>query len=443
MCKNLNFIPLYGMLLLFCLFSCRTEDSVTTSNTNNQLYVQKFPDKDLNYIIKNSYNNYLSKDSNISNLYGNIDFRISSQVLKYENGNRGVIFPSIKENQVDQLILSVLSRDEKNIDFFKLDISEKENKQIKELFNMQYTLFKNKLEKAIHFSTNKSNINGKIAGLPRCEDESGGGNGENDDEDCRVIPALIITVPKVLPDNPGPDIVLPVGPYPGGGGGAPEISADTWATQHVDDSGIKDNKCANAVYQKLKSKSELFNNLLDKFDGKTMLNLDFQLKSMGTDPRTAPAYTDPNRIYNYGQVTINLNSDILGSPDLFIASLFIHEMFHAKIMNELVKAGWNGNQFKDLAKIDSANLPTILGEYYKYKFNNNIADHNYIANWYVDKIANALASFDNNQKSMDYYKQMAWGPLSEAEAWKKLPENVQNAIKKQYYDNLKPLPCGK
>ena len=44
---------------------------------------------------------------------------------------------------------------------------------------------------------------------------------------------------------------------------------------------------------------------------------------------------------------------------------------------------------------------------------------------------------------MDYYKKMAWGPLSESEAWKKLPEDFQNAIKKQYYDNLKPSPCGK
>ncbi|MDV2447254.1 hypothetical protein CMU93_07040 [Elizabethkingia anophelis] len=251
-----------------------------------------------------------------------------------------------------------------------------------------------------------------------------------------------------IPGNPGTRPGKDPNPYPDTSPVPPAIMPGSGPISPVkpdkiEDEGIKNNKCAYGVYQTLRSKPGLFNILLDKFDGKTILNLDFQLKSMGKAKSTEPAYTDPSRIYNYGQITINFNSDILGSPDLFIASLFIHEMLHAKIMHELVKAGWNGNQFKDLARIDKVNLPTILGEYYKYKFQNNTADHNYIANWYVEKIANALASFDTNKQSMDYYKKMAWGPLSESDAWNRLPEDYKNAVSKLYYENLKPLPCGK
>lgn len=212
---------------------------------------------------------------------------------------------------------------------------------------------------------------------------------------------------------------------------------------HIDDSGLDENECAKAVYDSLIAKSNLFNNLLNNFKGKSMVNLNFRFENLGKTSTSVLGHTDLNKLYYYGQSTVVLNRDLMGSSQLLIASVFIHEMLHAKFANDLVKAGWDGNKWKDVAKIDKDNLPTLLKDYHEYNFEGDVADHNHIANWYIDHISEALSIFDNNQHTKDFYENLAWTGLSESDAYEDKTAEELTEIYNLYMTNLKTEPCAK
>ena len=56
---------------------------------------------------------------------------------------------------------------------------------------------------------------------------------------------------------------------------------------------------------------------------------------------------------------------VLGSSELLIANVVIHEMLLAKFAYDLVNVGWDGNKWKDVATIDKSMLPF----YYKIIIN--------------------------------------------------------------------------
>lgn len=120
----------------------------------------------------------------------------------------------------------------------------------------------------------------------------------------------------------------------GGGGGSTSQSADQWAKDHIDASALKNNKCADEVYQKLKDNSAFFNNLLGKFEGNSILDLKFDIRDVGS---TIAGATEIENIKN-GNITIALNPNYLGSTELGRASVMIHEMLHAYMTWQLVNS---------------------------------------------------------------------------------------------------------
>lgn len=236
--------------------------------------------------------------------------------------------------------------------------------------------------------------------------------------------------------NPYPD-KSPVPPaiMPGGLPSAPETSADNWAKTHIDTNGIKNNKCANDVYKKLETKSELFNNLLGKFKGYSLLNLKFEIKDIGI-----PANTNIENVKN-GYVTVTLNPNYLGSSELGRASLFVHEMLHAYMTWQLVNAGWDGiNSTDSYKRIDEKNLPALLKAYREKNYKPGISEHEFISNYYIPKIVNALKAYDPNLGTDSEYEKIAWSGLQETDTYKnKSNKDTYDSI---IWDNIKKKPCG-
>lgn len=224
--------------------------------------------------------------------------------------------------------------------------------------------------------------------------------------------------------NPYPD-KSPVPPaiMPGGSPPAPDTPASKWAETHIDESGLKNNKCANDVYQKLKNKSELFNNLLGKFKGYSLLNLKFETRvieftSPTGEKREIPARTEIDNVKN-GYITVALNPNYMGSSELGRASLFIHEMLHAYMTWQLKNVGWNGldnaNAYKS---IDEKNLPELLKAYKDNFYDSGKSEHEFISNYYIPKIINALKAYDPNLGTDSEYEKIAWTGLQQTNAYK-------------------------
>ncbi|HFK5529274.1 TPA: hypothetical protein ACGZ99_003349, partial [Elizabethkingia anophelis] len=289
------------------------------------------------------------------------------------------------------------------------------------------------------------------------------GNGDIDREGdggssgpVKEIREVTITVPKVpsppiIPPPLPQDIKLPpVGPgggcemyencppYRGGGGGSGSSgqSADQWAKDHIDASALKNNKCADEVYQKLKDNLAFFNNLLGKFDGNSILDLKFEIKDL-----KVPAKTEIENVRN-GYVTIAFNPNYLGSSELGRASLFIHEMLHAYMTWQLKQAGWDGlDNAISYKSIDEKNLPDLLKAYKEKNYERpGASEHEFISNFYIPKIVNALKAYDPNLGTDSEYEKIAWAGLQETDSYKNKPnKDTYDSI---IWDNIKKIPCG-
>ncbi|WP_407510840.1 hypothetical protein, partial [Elizabethkingia anophelis] len=293
------------------------------------------------------------------------------------------------------------------------------------------------------------------------------GNGDIDREGdggssgpVKEIREVTITVPKVPspPIVPPPlpqDIKLPpVGPgggcemyencppYRGGGGGSGSSgqSADQWAKDHIDASALKNNKCADEVYQKLKDNSAFFNNLLGKFEGNSIVDLKFDIQDIG--------FTANTDILNVkkGYITIVLNPNYLGSTELGRASVMIHEMLHAYMTWQLINSGWNGeNTVESYKSINEKNLPSLLKAYKeKMYLRPGDSEHEFISNFYIPKIVSALKAYDPNLGTDSEYEKVAWSGLMGTDTYKDMqikdPDRAAT-ISAIISDNVKKESC--
>ncbi|MGB0198905.1 MAG: hypothetical protein ACPF80_02585 [Flavobacteriaceae bacterium] len=128
-------------------------------------------------------------------------------------------------------------------------------------------------------------------------------------------------------------------------------------------------------------------------------------------------------------------------PNLLVAKTIAHEVIHAEMLRKLISlANNNGN-------IDVPRLSTMLqnGDYpgmldYYTRFGLNGFQHQQMAAFYIETIAQGLKQFDNGQHSDTFYEALAWEGLAQykdannnhelifSEAWKKLSPNEQQEI---------------
>ncbi|RBI93091.1 hypothetical protein DSC47_05770 [Elizabethkingia miricola] len=356
----------------------------------------------------------------------------------FGNTEKSVIFPvTDNEGRVVGIWVGVINEGRDYVNFYSFNQNTQGVSSIVTAFQNFYNQKEKKIAKGAIASIKGLNPIAKGQEPPK-------------DPPVKTIEEVVITVPA-----PERDIVIPSGPTSvnygntlgggmsggstthggGGGGGSSSQSASQWAKDHIDASALKNNKCADEVYQKLKDNSAFFNNLLGTFDGNSTLDLKFEIKDL-----KVPAKTEIENVRN-GYVTIAFNPNYLGSSELGRASLFIHEMLHAYMTWQLKQAGWDGlDNAISYKSIDEKNLPDLLKAYRENFYDAGASEHEFISNFYIPKIIGALKAYDPNLGTDREYEVMAWNGLQETKAYDNKPN--KDTFDSIIWDNIKNKKCG-
>jgi len=270
------------------------------------------------------------------------------------------------------------------------------------------------------------------------------------DPNCRPLESSVVECDINLSEGGGGSgddgSSFPITPGDGGGGyhfggGGGTNNKDKDIADHIDDSELKNNKCADEVYQKLKNTPGLFTDLLGLFEGESALDLKFNITDLDV-----VAKTYINGVKD-GRVTITLNPNYLGSTELGRASTFIHEMLHAYFTWELVKAGWDGIDSEESYKtIDEENISDLLKAYKDNFYRSGLSEHQFMTQDYIPKIVNALKAYDPDLGTDAEYEALAWLGLHETDLFKKMNQENQvhaETILAIISDNLKNQSCAK
>ncbi|OPC01808.1 hypothetical protein BAS09_13435 [Elizabethkingia ursingii] len=459
MTKNLLKTSLWGVLTLSLLSSCRTEDGIVQKQQEKDMRFSVFVSKSgevINYadgfaLLMTRYdgihktnisginnkkliNLNASTDKNMFTTQGNapyVEFNIRTETIIRDNGDKMIVFPQVKENKLVGVVATILTEKETKVRYLTYD-SE----------SYLYQTYKEAFQDAIDRYQ-------KQRGLPQL---SASINMKAEKE----IPGVTITVPKPTPtqpdkEDPRPPIDMTEAKCPehmmcldrNPGGGPTDTPLEEPLAFDIDTNGLKKNKCANDVYRSLKSKAGLFNNLLGNFAGSSsILNLSFNIKPISAPPGFfTTGHTDFENIKD-GYITITLNPDALGSTNLGIATTFIHEMIHAKMIHDLVNVGWDGD--KSLKEINPENLPTLLEAYRKYKYSDdNMSQHKFMSEYYIPKIVTALKQFDGAKHSREDYENLVWTGLQTTDAFKALSQAKKDKITEANNTFNRKAPCGK
>ena len=468
MTKNLLKSFLWGIMTLSTLSSCRTEDNLNQQKQEKDMRFAVFvpqSGKTVNYadgfahLMKRydsihktnlsgmnnapviSHLNASTDKNNLSSQSGEtfVAFNIRSQTVTEENGNKWVVFPEVTNGKIANLVVGFLSEKETKVHYY---LASKES----ELYKNNISLFQSSLERYMK-RINKLNLNASLNPVSYVKETQ--------------IEEVIITVPKKNLDpresfggiNPAyntgrgscSDYGGCINDYyatgGGGGGGSSSQSASQWAKDHIDASALKNNKCADEVYQKLKDNSAFFNNLLGKFEGNSIVDLKFDIQDIG--------FTANTDILNVkkGYITIVLNPNYLGSTELGRASVMIHEMLHAYMTWQLINSGWNGeNTVESYKSINEKNLPSLLKAYKeKMYLRPGDSEHEFISNFYIPKIVSALKAYDPNLGTDSEYEKVAWSGLMGTDTYKDMqikdPDRAAT-ISAIISDNVKKESCG-
>ncbi|WP_407500541.1 hypothetical protein [Elizabethkingia anophelis] len=473
MTKNLLKASLWGIMTLSLFYSCRT-DSVTTEQTalvkekiaaferfekeNNIIKPIASNDqgtssaKYVSYaypfaqIIYNFLQNHPDYAKKVANEAGTIRLDVVSQT--FGDAKKAVIFPvTNNEGKVVGAWAGIVNENRDYVDFYYLNGNSDNVTTIKTAFQNYYDQKKKKQLTSIATASIKGINPVALAPTPP-----------------PVVP--VQTIQEVVITVPPPDLTISssaafgagsinYGNTLGGGmsgtstahgggsgtGGSTSQSADQWAKDHIDASALKNNKCADEVYQKLKDNSAFFNNLLGKFEGNSIVDLKFDIQDIG--------FTANTDILNVkkGYITIVLNPNYLGSTELGRASVMIHEMLHAYMTWQLINSGWNGeNTVESYKSINEKNLPSLLKAYKeKMYLRPGDSEHEFISNFYIPKIVSALKAYDPNLGTDSEYEKVAWSGLMGTDTYKDMqikdPDRAVT-ISAIISDNVKKESCG-
>lgn len=204
-----------------------------------------------------------------------------------------------------------------------------------------------------------------------------------------------------------------------------------FAYRIIKDSTFEDNPCLNSVYNQL-GNAPTFQNYLKNFDGNfSVANL--KLKGSSTLPESTNAETSAPENY---LITITFNTNNLNRPGLSIARTFIHELIHAEIFRKLLSVAGSPNislTQDQLVQLRN-NYPGLYDYYMRYKWNiapgqtPSDAQHEAMAQHYINIIKQALREYDNHAHSEETYTALAWEGLMGTVAWNNLSPSQRASI---------------
>ena len=358
--KKLLFAPLWGILALSLLSSCRTEDgAITQKQIEDKRFAVLIPKngKPVNYAdgfayLMRKYDK--AQKTNLSGLNNTIvlnnltagvnkrpliitfekgdpyvEFNIRTEIATEANGNKSIIYPKVKGNKVIGFVETVLSQNETHMSYYTYTSESSLYKNYKDDFQEALDRYKNQRQIRLSASIKPmadSEIEGVViikrkkkddTGTPRPPEEGGG---------CQEHA-------ECIDYNPGGG---------GGNGGGEE-------TEQVDEIVITDLKaypCAFAIAQELPNLKNELGNVLNKiFKNSDKYNITFKASKLlkatdATDGETAGPKDPANYNGDVYNQTIYLNKYMLeNATKEYILATMYHEVVHAYLNSELNRLG--------------------------------------------------------------------------------------------------------
>lgn len=141
-----------------------------------------------------------------------------------------------------------------------------------------------------------------------------------------------------------------------------------------------------------------------------------------------------NNAIPYEYSTLVNTSFVNQATDLAIARVILHEAIHAYILSftdDVIATPTSTSLFD--------NFPEVWDFYVARKNGVEVGDlenahHEQIASSFIGVIGDALAEYDNNQQSPQYYEDLAWGALLETKAFQE-SSNLTNEDKERITNN--------
>jgi hypothetical protein len=201
----------------------------------------------------------------------------------------------------------------------------------------------------------------------------------------------------------------------GGGAGGTTIGINNPTLPIIDATSIMANPKTNCIYTRL-TQTNMMSRYVKNFDGEfPVSHLKYELNS--SLPNNLIGTTSPMNNY---WITIKINENLVSQlPVLELAATFIHETIHAEIDRILASVS---------NIVYPQDWPGLFDYYSRYKKGPETWQHQLMADFYVDIVANALKEFDNNQNPFQLYKDLAWEGLQGTVAFNNLDQNERNRI---------------
>jgi hypothetical protein len=218
------------------------------------------------------------------------------------------------------------------------------------------------------------------------------------------------------------------------------------------------NDCLNSVYEKFKEGDNTISQYIENFvpngsvsnlnlrtdDSFGINNPDFTLAgAITSEPDnfmiTITFNTDPN-----------LSSSVSNFSFLILGVEFMHEMIHAEMYRKLLSHAQQPNvpwtrPFINSLRNDFEGLADYYTRYWLElppEQEPTSAQHQLMAEHYVDIMKDALADFDDNQNSTEYYESLSWIGLKETIAWDNLSPSDTISINTNIQNELQNEPCN-
>ncbi len=243
-----------------------------------------------------------------------------------------------------------------------------------------------------------------------------------------------------------------------GSGSGHEPDIDTHEEEVILDPSFINNDCLNDVFNKFREGDNTISHYIENFipDG-SVANLNIKTDdNFGIkypDNVTAGAFTsEPN---NY-MITITFNTDpnlpssVGNFSSIILAVEFMHEMIHAEMYRKLLahaqqpEIPWTEEFIHSLRNDFNG-----LADYYTRWWLEQdpevpaaSAQHQLMAEHYIDIMIDALSDYDDNQHSQEFYEALSWiGLKKDTVAWNNLSPEEQANINSQIQNAMQNGPC--
>ncbi len=242
-----------------------------------------------------------------------------------------------------------------------------------------------------------------------------------------------------------------------GAGSLPDI--DTHVEEIIIDTSFKNNDCLNDVFNKFSAGdnriSDYIGNFIPEGSAANLTLVTDDDFSDHFDPEYWSAGAVTSEPENY-MITITFNTDpnlpssVGNFSSIILATEFMHEMIHAEMYRKLLahaqqpEIPWT-EEFIHSLKNDFNGLADYYTRWWLERDPNlpaTSAQHQLMAEHYIDIMADALSDYDDNQHSQEFYEALSWIGLKEdTVAWNNLSPEQQAYINSQIQNTMQNGPC--